>query len=394
MSIQTYSSKQRDVLKNANSRWNILTGAVRSGKTYSSYDLLIRRLKEFPDGNRLLTGKTQTTIERNILDPLRKRFKHVSTINHKGIVTIFGKPFYVVGANDESSVKKIQGLGLHYAYGDEVTTWPENFFNMLKSRLDKPGAKFDGTCNPEGPYHWLKTFIDRPDLDIFHQHFELDDNPYLDEVFKENLKKEYTGVWYQRFILGLWVMAQGIIYDMFSEKKNCIEEKDLPPYFDYYVCPIDYGTVNPFAAGLAGIKGDEIYIIKEYYFDSKKAMRQKTDSEYSKDIQEFTKNTPCKYIIIDPSAASFILQLRKDGVPGVLKANNAVLDGIRNVSSALAKRKIKIVKKNCPNLIKEFSSYVWDEKAQEYGEDKPIKQFDHCLDFLRYLVFTLFRYSR
>jgi PBSX family phage terminase large subunit len=393
MSIQmTYSTKQKKVLREANHRWNILSGAVRSGKTFSSYDLLILRLAEFPTGNRLLIGKTERTLERNVLDPMRERFQEVSTINHKGIVEIFGKPFYCVGANDEKSVKKIQGLGLSYAYGDEITTWPESFFNMLKSRLDKPGAKFDGTCNPESPRHWFKLkFLDKTDLDIFHQHFELDDNPFLSEEFKNNLKKEYTGVWYKRFIQGLWVLAQGIIYDCFDEKIHIVDK--LPEGQYRYYLGGDYGTSNPTAFLLLAhnLTTNILYLIDEYYYDSKVARRQKTDSEYANDLKKFIKGRYPQAIYLDPSAASFSLEAKRAGINGIRPADNSVLDGIRTVASLYSQGRLFVLKGKCPNYLLEVASYVWDEKAQEYGEDKPIKQSDHTQDALRYVCFSQFK---
>src|SRR3989339_640528 len=227
-----YSPKQANVLLNANSRWNILHGAVRSGKTHISYDLILKRIIELPDGPRWLIGKTERTLKRNVLDPMRERYgsKYVSNIYGTGECKIFGKRFYVAGANDERSVQKIQGAGMVYAYGDEITTWPRSFFEMLKSRLDKPNAKFDGTCNPEGPYHWLKTdVIDKKGvLDVKDFHFELDDGKYfLSPEFIENLKKEYTGVWYKRYIQGLWVLAEGAIYDMWDDVIHVIDKPPL-----------------------------------------------------------------------------------------------------------------------------------------------------------------------
>jgi PBSX family phage terminase large subunit len=383
----------------------ICEGSVRAGKTLSnSFAFVDWSMTNFDGVNFILSGKTIESFRRNVLKDLKKVILQEGyTVQEKrkeNLIIISNDKtenhYYIFGGKDEGSQDLVQGVTAAGAFFDEVALMPESFVNQAIARCSIEGAKLWFNCNPGSPFHWFKLgWIDKAkEKKMYHLHFTMDDNLSLSEKVKERYRRSFFGVFFQRFILGLWVMAEGIIYDMFSEEKNCIEEKDLPRNFDYYVVSMDYGTVNPFAAGLAGIKGDTIYIIKEYYFDSKKAGRQKTDSEYSKDIQEFTKETPCKYKIVDPSAASFILQMRKDGIPGIMPANNAVLDGIRSVSSALAKGKIKIVKKNCPNLIKEFSSYVWDEKAQQHGEDKPIKQFDHCCDFLRYLIFTLFRYYR
>ena len=385
-----YSPKQADVMLNADARWNLLTGATRSGKTHVTYDLLLKRMRTQPPGNCLLIGKTERTLKRNVLNPLRERFgeKYVSRVFGDGEVYLFGRHCYITGANDERAVTKIQGMSAVYAYGDEVTTWPESVFQMLKSRLDKPGAKFDGTCNPEGPYHWLKKdVIDKKDeLNVKHWHFTLDDNPFLDPEFVESLKKEYSGVWYQRYILGLWVMAEGIIYDMFDQSKHVVPTVDRP-YTQYYVS-CDYGTQNPMAFGLWGFYDGVWYKVKEYHYDGRARGRQKTDEDYYQDLLDFVGNLPIRSIIIDPSAASFIATIRKRGRFHVRQAKNDVKEGIRNMATALTTRKI-LYNDCCKETFREFASYVWDEKAAERGEEKPVKQNDHQMDADRYFVNTV-----
>ena len=227
-----YSKKQAEVMLGADARWNILSGAVRSGKTFVSYDLILKRLSELPDGDRLMIGRTQQTLERNVLNPLRRRLggeRMVSAVNSKSVVHIAGKPFYVLGANNKEAVTKIQGLGLIYAYGDEMTTWHEDVFVMLQSRLSDRGACFDGTCNPSHPNHWLKTgLLDREGLNIKQWHFVLEDNPFLPAEYVRDLKKEYTGVFYDRYIRGLWVRAEGIIYRIFAEDPLSFFVSDVP----------------------------------------------------------------------------------------------------------------------------------------------------------------------
>ena len=401
-----YSEKQADVLLNADARWNILHGAVRSGKTFVTSDLLAKRVKEQPDGACMLIGKTERTIQRNILDPLRTRFgsKYVSQLFGAGECRIFGRKFYVVGANDERAVTKIQGGGLIYAYGDEITTWPESFFKMLQSRLDKKQAKFDGTCNPEGLYHWLKTDIldKRETLNLKEWHFILDDGqPFLDPEFIAALKVEYTGVWYQRYVLGLWVMAEGIIYDMFSNEKCVIDKLDIVP--DKYYISVDYGTNNPCVFGMYGVKKKQIRKLAEYHWDSTKRGRQKTDPEYSKDLAKFIQGyfdsikdeerekelNKITEIFLDPSAASMRVQLITDGFSQVRKAKNDVLPGIKTVGKKLNDGSYKILA-CCKESIKEKFTYVWDSRAQKRGEDKPLKENDHCSDEERYMVHTLF----
>ena len=386
---QDFSQKQIQVLSNAYARWNILSGAVRSGKTFASYFLIPLRIKYQHPGNFLIIGKTERTLKRNILDPMRKLFgqRAVSQVYGDGLVDILGKTFYVAGANDERAVTKIQGMGLVYAYGDEIATWPEAFFQMLKSRLDEPGAKFDGTTNPESPYHWLKAFLDTEELNLNHWHFRLDDNPFLDPDFVESLKQEYTGLWYKRYIEGLWVMAEGVIYDMWDEDKHVIGKRPFEPTHHYV--SIDYGTGNPTAFGLYGVNGNTAWKEREYYYDHTQHGKQKTDAEFSQDLKTFLGDTHPRAIIVDPSALSFKTQLKKDGFSNVKDADNSVIDGIRTQATMLQQGRY-FVMKDCKETIREYPGYVWDAKAQERGEDKPLKQNDHTKDEERYFLHTIF----
>ncbi len=385
--IDDLSRKQIKVLKEASSRWNILSGAVRSGKTFASYFLLPYRVKHLK-GNCMLIGKTERTLSRNVIDPLRELYgeSRISNIYGDGLIDIFGRRFYVVGANDERAVTKIQGIGLVYAMGDEITTWPESFFQMLKSRLDKPGAVFDGTCNPESPFHWLKEFLDSKGLDIYHQHFTIDDNPFLDPAFVENLKAEYTGVWYRRYIEGQWVMAEGVVYDMFDANKHVI---DCPREHEEYGVAIDYATASVMTFGLYGVSNGVVYLLKEYYWDASKQGRQKTDSQFADDFEGFIDGYNPRAIYIDPSAASFKLELRRRGYSQARPAKNDVIDGIRLTASYLNKGRF-FIDKSCKDTIKEFTSYVWDSKAQAKGQDQPLKQNDHAMDRNRYYLYSKF----
>jgi len=395
---QYYTQKQRHIFNNANSRWNIFSGAVRSGKSFIGNDLIIKRLKQLPDGRRALIGKTETTIMRNILDPLRDIYpdKYISGIQGmKREAEIFGKKFYCIGANDARATKKLQGAGFIYAFGDEITTWPEGFFNMLKSRLDKEDAKFDGTCNPEGPYHWLKKgLIDRVgDLDVFHQHFTIDDNSFLPEEFVYQLKKEYSGVWYQRYIEGLWVLAEGLVYDMYDED-NLIEpyEVNSMKYTREWI-GVDYGTTNDTVFVLVRLgEDDKLYIVDEYRWGEKSDGLPKTDVTLADDLEKFiTRNDANpEWIFVDPSAKSFITEIfsrAQHFAPfyKVTGAKNDVLNGIQQLSSLLGVNKL-LVAKGLGDLNKEFHSYSWDKKAEAKGEDKPLKEYDHGLDALRYVI--------
>jgi PBSX family phage terminase large subunit len=404
-----YSPKQADVLLNANARWNILHGSVRSGKTHISYDLILKRIMELLDGPRYLIGKTERTLERNILAPMRERYggKYVSNVMGKDAsVYIFGKKFYAVGANDERAITKIQGAGMVYAYGDEVTTWPQSFFQMLKSRLDKPGAKFDGTCNPEGPYHWLKTdILDKKGvLDVKDFHFELDDGKYfLSPEFIENLKKEYTGVWYKRYVLGLWVMAEGSIYDMWDDNVHVIDKLTDIPVFkeikeedihaDWWGASIDAATSSVCTFGLYGVRGEISWQEKEYYYDAVKRGRQKTDQQYAQDFADFVNGYNVRSIYVDPAASSLRAALKAAGFVQVRNANNDVLAGIQTCSRRLQNRE-HFVRRCCKETIREKASYVWDKKQQDKGEDVPLKKDDHCSDRDRYFQHSVFGRSK
>lgn len=377
-----FSPKGLRSIEESTARINIWHGSVRSSKTTCSIVRWLEYVKNGPPGDLLMVGKTERTLKRNILDPLEeivggRRFKYNRGL---GEVYLFGRKIYVAGANDERAAGKIQGMTLAGAYGDELSLWPESFFTMLLSRLSVGGAKFFGTINPDSPYHWLKVnYLDRAgELDLRSWHFLLDDNLNLDPAYVEALKKEYTGLWYKRFILGLWVLAEGAIYDMWDDGVHAVDI--IPERFDRYLIGVDYGTNNPTVFLLIGQTGQCLYVIDEYYWDSNKTGRQKTDQEYSVDLKEFIESRWPQSVIIDPSAASFIAQLRKDGVAGIRQADNEVLEGIRNVASFLSRNRLFVYRKKCPNLLKEFASYVWDPKAQKKGEDKPIKQNDHaCL---------------
>jgi PBSX family phage terminase large subunit len=378
-----FSKKQLDSILQSTARLNIWEGSVRSGKTIASIVRWLEYIKTGPQGDLLMVGKTERTLKRNILDVVEdvvgtKNFKYNRGL---GEVYIFGRKVYIAGANDERSESKIRGMTLAGSYGDELALWPESFFKMLLSRLSVKGAKLFGTTNPDSPYHWLKAeYIDNENINIKVFHFAIEDNLSLDCEYVKELKKEYAGLWYKRFIQGLWVLAEGTVYDMFDESKHIIAE--IPECERYWIS-VDYGTNNPTVFLLQGQKDNAFYTLKEYYYDSSKAGRQKTDAEYSKDLKEFIGDKHITNIVVDPSAASFIAQLRKDGFFNVKKANNEVLTGIRCVSTLLSNNRY-FIHESCKNLIKEKASYVWDTKAQQKGEDKPLKQNDHASDAERY----------
>jgi PBSX family phage terminase large subunit len=397
-----WSDRAYDSILESVARINVWDGSVRSGKTISSIVRWSEVIRKAPEGvNLLMVGKTYKTLKRNIIDVMIDMFgtDNARYNSGTGMFYFFGREVECIGAVDESSEGRIRGATFYAAYGDEVSLWPESFFKMLLSRLSLPGAKFFGTTNPDSPYHWLKVdYLDREhELSLRRFHFTLEDNPNLDPFYVRELKKEYTGLWFKRFILGLWVLAEGAVYDMWDEEKHGIDFKKLIAekeaaglkqiWRQFVAC--DYGTSNPTTFGLfTYVTKLPAYLTREYYYDSVRAGRQKTDSEYADDMTKWLNGVRPMMIYVDPSAASFIAELRKRKY-NVIPANNDVLDGIRFVASLLLNGLFK-VDKRCVNSIQEFASYVWDEKAQKRGEDKPIKEHDHCMDMIRYGLFTHF----
>lgn len=397
------SPKQNEFVKKANHRWNFKGGATRSGKTYLDFKWIIpMRIRERAglDGLTVIMGVTKSTIERNVLEPMRNIYgaELVGTISSDNTAGIFGEKCYCLGGEKVSQVSKIRGASIKYCYGDEVADWAEEVFSLLKSRLDKEYSCFDGTFNPQYPEHWLKKFLDS-DADIFSQTYTIDDNPFLSETFKKNLKKEYEGtVYYDRYILGLWKRAEGLVYE-FGED-NITDE--IPKDGRYFIS-VDYGTLNPFSAGLWCLEGNRAVRIAEYYYSGREKRSQKTDEEYCDELIKLAEGRVITEVIIDPSAASFIAALRKrnycarrgrDGEADIYRrftvrqAKNEVLAGIRVTAGYLKSGQMKI-HRSCKNAIREFGLYRWDEKAQE---DKVIKENDHAMDEIRYFAMTVMKY--
>ncbi len=384
------SPKQIQSFQEANHRFNIWVGAVRSGKTFASILKLIDLIKNGPEGSAMIIGVNRDTIQRNVLLELYK-FLGFSPPGTKTTETkLYGRNIYFVGAHDEGAVRRIQGSTLAFAYVDEATCIPSPFWRMLLSRLSVKGAQLLATCNPEGPSHWLKKeFIDREsELDLKSWHFVLDDNPSLPPEYVANLKKEYTGAWYKRLILGEWTVAQGIIFGDFDHDNVFDKDFESPTY---WVASLDYGTTNPTACHLFAVsprKWPQIRVEDEYYYDSAKQGRSKTDSELADDIREFISYRPIRALYVDPAAASLKLELRNKDLP-VLDANNDVLFGIKVMSKFIANKNL-VVRKSCKHLIEQMQGYAWCEKAADRGEDKPIKQNDHAVDSCRYFCASAF----
>jgi PBSX family phage terminase large subunit len=378
---------------------NILQGSVRSGKTWAMIPKLLALCKYKVAGQRVIVGVSKQTIYNNILSDL---FDFIGERNYTfnrqtGELVLFGVKWLVIGAKDEGSEKYIRGLTVGIAYVDEATLTPESAFKMLVSRLSPEGARLYCTTNPDTPFHYLKVdYIDNEAMrsagDVWCEHFTLHDNLSLSPATRARYERMYTGVFFKRFILGLWVIAEGVIYRDSLSDDNYYDDASRPVGLlgqggsvGRYI-PIDYGTANQTVFLDVIDDGKTYWVEDEYVWDSRKESLQKTDKQYADDLAQWIANKRGAQIIVDPSAASFKVELTQRGI-WHMDAVNDVLDGIRTVSSLLAQRKIRIHKR-CKNLDQQLQTYAWDEKAAKLGEEKPIKKNDHGPDGLRYFAQT------
>lgn len=386
------SSKQREYLANCKHRWNFKIGATGSGKSWLDYAVVIpKRLFALRgEGAAVMLGNTQGTLSRNVLDPMREIWGSVlvGTIGSDNTANLFGKKVYILGADNRKHVARLQGMTIEYAYGDEVTTWHEEVFQMLKSRLRCRHSFFDGTANPESPYHFLKAFLESK-ADVYCQTSTIDDNPFLPPEFVENLKQEYAGtVYYDRFVLGRWAAAGGLVYPFFSaDDPRYVVDGFAPKHGSggRYFVSIDYGTYNPCSMGLWCVAGGVATRFRESYYDGRKNGRQRTDEEHYAELERLTSGIPVDSIIIDPSAASFIETIRRHGRYRVRQAENDVLNGIRVTACLLSAGKMQI-DRSCKDSLREFGSYRWDEKKHY---DAVLKEHDHAMDDTRYFAATV-----
>ena len=360
-------------------RINLLEGSVSSGKTWISLVLWAFWVKTMPEDKLyMMCAKSLTTLKRNCLLLLQELIGEnnftFSMPAKEG--TLFGRRVLFEGANDARSEAKIRGLTLQGAYCDELTQFPEDFFTMLLSRLRLSGSILIATTNPDSPMHWLKTnYIDRADeLSFLDIKFLLDDNTTLPQDYIDNIKREYVGIFYDRFIMGAWVLAEGLIYPNYQDALEKPPEKPA----ERYILSIDYGTQNAFAALLWGKYGKVWYAVEGYYYSGRDKGIQKTDAQYADDmIKRFgsksTEGNRLK-VIVDPSAASFIAELRQRRIFSVIPAKNSVIDGIRQTATAMQQGLIKI-NPAIKEWAEEAGGYVWDDSV----EDRPVKDRDHCL---------------
>lgn len=395
------SEKQREILRFPYRGYDALIcdGAVRSGKTsIMSLSFFLWAMSNFSGCSFAFCGKSVGAVERNIVTPLlsiaylKQNFE--ARYNRAGHVITARRGqrenrFYLFGGKDESSYMLIQGITLAGVLLDEVALMPRSFVEQALARCSVTGAKLWFNCNPEGPEHWFrKEWILQPEKhNALHLHFTMDDNPSLSEETRQRYYSMYSGIFYQRYILGLWVMSEGLVYDMFDQTGNIYREGPVDlAWAGMRAIACDYGTTNPTVFLDVYDYDGTLYVAREYRWDSREEHRQKTDKEYADDLLSFMGKDWCT-VLVDPSAASFIAELRSRGVY-VLQADNEVLDGIRRTAALLQSRKIKI-HESCAGLIDELGTYIWDEKASMRGEERPVKERDHGPDALRYFVNTL-----
>jgi PBSX family phage terminase large subunit len=378
----------------------IQVGSVRSGKTWSCQPKMLYASSADCkiEGRKILFGVSKETIYRDILCDLIDiiGYRNFSRNKQTGEFSICGSEWQMVGARDEGSEKYLRGATIGVAVGHELTLFPQSFFQMLLSRMSPPGARLYGTTNPDNPFHWLKTdIIDNVDMlaagDLEVINTTMDDNPNLAPEFIEQQKRQYTGVFYDRFIKGLWVAASGAIYGDALSAENEYDDSSRPVGllngFAARYIGVDYGTTNPCVFVDVYDDGTTLWQEREYYWDSKVAMRQKTDSEYAEDMVKFVGNRRGLVIVVDPSAASFKVELNRRGLI-VKDANNDVTEGIRRTAAVMKQRRYRI-HKSCTHTLKELASYAWNNKAAQRGVEEPIKAHDHTADAVRYVVHTM-----
>ena len=395
------SDKQRQILAFPYTGYDALIcdGAIRSGKTsfmvLSFIDDAMRRFNHQRFG---LCGKTVDSTVKNLVQPYlalsyaKERYNLQWKRTEKTLVVSRGaveNVFEIFGGKDESSFTLIQGRTLAGVLLDEVALQPRSFVEQACARCSVSGSKMWFNCNPESPEHWFyKEWILQPERhNAFRLHFLLEDNPALDAKIIARYKSQYSGVFYDRYIQGLWVQAEGLVYPMFDPGRNVVDSIPEKGPAEWYVS-IDYGTLNPCAMLLWHFDGKKAVVVSEYYHDGRGTQRQKTDEEYYQELEKLAGDRPIRHVVVDPSAASFIACIRKHGKFSVRGADNSVIDGIRYTGTALSGGKIQVLI-GCVDTIREFGLYRWDEKS--LSEDKVIKENDHAMDAVRYFAYTVAR---
>lgn len=373
----------------------ICDGSIRSGKTVSmTLGFFLWSMSRFNGQSFAICGRTIESLRRNVITHVPSWLEGVLTVKerrseNKLVVTMGNRQntYYLFGGRDESSYTLIQGITLAGVLFDEVALMPRSFVEQAMARCSVSGSKFWFNCNPESPQHWFyREWIQQHTArNILYLHFTMADNFSLDAKIKARYEGMYAGVFYDRYIRGLWTVAEGLIYTMFSPGVHVVDTRNME--FDTYILSCDYGTLNPTSIGLWGLSAGKWYRIREYYYDGRKAQHQRTDEEHYNALEALAGELPIQRVIVDPSAASFIATIKKHEKFRVKHAKNDVLDGIRAVATHLYQKDF-FIDLSCKDCIREFGLYRWDEKA---AEDRPLKTDDHAMDDVRYFVQDAFK---
>ena len=391
--------KQLEFILNATAKWNLAHGSVRAGKTHGTLFAFLREVNRCPDDNIWMAGKSSTTIYNNAISlifnhPAFSIFKPFCTWEAgKHILHFKDKKIKTIGLKDKSAGAYVMGGTWSLFYGDEMTLYPTEVIQQIDSRLSCSWSKGYGSMNPTYPTHIIKQWIDaglKGDKNYYSLHFTLDDNPYVDQDYKGRIARS-SGIFHRRNYLGEWCLAEGAIFDFFD--RNFYVRKKAPRAAEYFIAGVDVGTSNAFACLIVGVStgkydqsGAIMWVEKEYFWDSRQTGRAKTNSEYATDVCEFLEPYGVKHIYIDPSAAAMKEEFRRKNLYPI-DANNDVYNGVTHMVSEMREGNLYVLE-GCLNTIREIESYVWDPRASERGEDEPLKQDDHCMDALRYAVYS------
>lgn len=402
--FQPFSRKQKQILTwwlpesgVSDADGIIADGAIRSGKTVCMSLAFVQwSMHSFNGQNFGMCGKTVGSFRRNVLSVLKQMLPARGyTIRDRRtdnlVVISRGSTenyYYIFGGKDEGSQDLVQGITLAGILLDEIALMPESFVNQATGRCSVDGSKFWCNCNPAGPEHWFKKqWIDeRQKRNLLYLHFTMEDNLSLSEQIRARYRAMYTGIFYRRYILGQWCLAEGLVYE-FDPEKHVTD--DLPEWGEWYIS-CDYGTLNPFSAGLWCVRDGVAVRVSEFYHSGREKQHQLTDEEYYREIEKLAGDRDIRHVVVDPSAASFITCIRSHGRFSVRKAKNDVMYGIRLTAMMLQAGVIKIGE-DCKDAIREFGLYHWDDKGEV---DKPVKENDHAMDDIRYFCATVMRRNR
>lgn len=396
-----FSEKQLQFVVKSTAQFNLAHGSVRSGKTVCTIFRFMHAVYNADQGSQIwIVGHTLETIYRNIVSQIiDSNQRNLSIFRNfctwfagKKELRFMDKTIYCIGAKDQGAIGILQGGTCDLCYCDEMTLYPDNVLQMLITRLSNPKSMLFASMNPREPSHKCHELIklaESGDPKYYALHFTLDDNPYLTQAYKDTLKQTLSGLFYRRHYLGEWCLAEGAIFEFLDRQVHIVRRP--PRAAEFWLAGIDYGASNPFCCLLVGYHsgkygqgGPVLWVEKEYYWDPRKTGRQKTNSEFVRDLEQFLQAYPVRSIYVDPSAESFQLEMKKSGFH-VVDAENDVYNGIMQMTN-LVKEGTLVICDQCVNLIREMETYSWDPKASAKGEDEPIKQNDHAVDAMRYVV--------